>query len=103
MASDFEAIPLGGTVKLLNPQAAYCFSLTGADAAAIAAPPAPAFSSAQQAAEMVEDYWAALTRDVPFSQYASDPLIGQAAADLSKLSDYRAPKVNGQIIAEKPA
>jgi len=96
-ASDFEKIALGGSVKLANPQASYCFSLEGADAAAIASPAAPAFSSAQTAAEMVEDYWLAITRDVPFSQYSSDPLINQASADLSKLSDYRAPKVNGQI------
>jgi len=97
LMSDFEAIPLGGTSKLANPQSAYCFSLEGADAAAIGIPIPPAFSSAQMAAEMVEDYWAALTRDVPFSQYATDPLINQAAADLSKLSDYRGPKVNGKV------
>jgi len=94
---DFEAIPLGGTVKLANPQSSYCFTMSGADAAAIASPPAPAFNSAQMAGEMVEDYWYALTRDVPFSQYSSDPTIAQACADLSKLSDYRAPNVNGQI------
>jgi hypothetical protein len=94
---DFEAIPLGGTVKLANPQSSYCFTMTGADAAAIASPPAPAFNSAQTAGEMVEDYWYALTRDVPFSQYSSDPTIAQACTDLSKLSDYRAPNVNGQI------
>lgn len=93
----FESIPLGGTVKFANPQAAYCYSMVGADAGAIASPPAPTFSSAQMAGEMVEDYWAALTRDVPFSQYSNDPLINQAATDLNKLSDYRAPKVNGQV------
>jgi hypothetical protein len=95
--ADFEAIPLGGTAKFSNPQAAYCYSMEGADAAALAAPPAPAFSSAQAAAEMVEDYWQALTRDVPFSQYGTDPTIAQAVADLNKLSDYRGPKVNGQV------
>src|SRR5215469_12567390 len=95
--ADFEAIPLGGASKLSNPQAAYCYSLEGADAAALASPPPPAFSSAQAAAEMVEDYWQALTRDVPFSQYATDPTIGQAVADLNKLSAYRGPKVNGQV------
>jgi hypothetical protein len=46
---------------------------------------------------MVEDYWVALTRDIPFSQYGTDQTIAQAAADLSKLSDYRGPKVNGQV------
>jgi hypothetical protein len=97
LTSDFEAIPLGGTVKLANPQSSYCFSLEGADAHAISVPPAPAFSSAQMAAEIAEDYWYALTRDVPFSQYGTDPLINQATADLSKFSDYRAPKVKGQV------
>jgi hypothetical protein len=95
--ADFEAIPLGGAAKLSNPQAAYCYSMEGADAAALASPAPPAFASAQAAAEMVEDYWQALTRDVPFSQYGSDPTIAQAVADLSKLSDYRGPKVNGQV------
>jgi hypothetical protein len=95
--ADYEAIPLGGAVKFANPQAAYCYAMVGADAAAIASPPAPAFSSAQTAGEMVEDYWAALTRDVPFSKYSTDPLINQAAAELSKLSDYRGPKINGQV------
>jgi hypothetical protein len=95
--ADFEAIPLGGTAKFSSPQAAYCYSMEGADAAALAAPPAPAFSSAQAAGEMVEDYWQALTRDVPFSQYGTDPTIAQAARDSSKLSDFRGPKVNGQV------
>ena len=63
--ADFEAIPMGGTAKFSSPQAAYCYSMEGADAAAVAAPPAPAFSSAQAAGEMVEDYRQALTRDVP--------------------------------------
>src|SRR5215470_8437580 len=98
--ADFEAIPLGGAAKLSNPQAAYCYSLEGADAAALAAPAPPAFASAQAAGEMVEDYWLALTRDVPFSHYGTDPTIAQAAADLSKLSDYRGPKVNGQVTPE---
>jgi hypothetical protein len=100
LGSDFEAIPLGGTAKLANPQSAYCFTLEGADAAAQSIPVPPAFSSAQMAAEIAEDYWSALTRDVPFSQYASDPLINQAAADLSKFSDYRGPKVNGQVTTD---
>src|SRR5215472_8077053 len=95
--ADFEAIPLGGTAKFSSPQAAYCYSMEGADAAALATPPAPAFSSAWAAGEMVEDYWQALTRDVPFSQYRTDPTIAQAVADLNKLSDYRGPKVNGQV------
>ena len=98
--TDFESIPLGGGAKLSNPQSAYCYTLEGADAAALAAPPPPAFSSAQAAAEMVEDYWQALTRDVSFSQYASDPTIAQAVAELNKLSGYDGPKVNGQVTSD---
>lgn len=97
LTSDFEAVPLGGTTKLANPQSAYCFGMDGADTQAIPVAPAPTFSSAQMAAEIAENYWYAITRDVPFSQFASDPLINQAAADLNKFSDYRAPKVNGQV------
>ena len=33
--ADFEAIPLGGAATLSNPQAAYCYALEGADAAAV--------------------------------------------------------------------
>ncbi|HEX4803612.1 MAG TPA: hypothetical protein VFV14_08880, partial [Myxococcaceae bacterium] len=33
--ADFEAIPLGGTAKFSSPQAAYCYSMEGADAAAL--------------------------------------------------------------------
>jgi hypothetical protein len=95
--ADFDAVPLGGTAKLANPMASYCFSLEGADGQAIPVPPAPAFNSAQVAAEIAETYWYAITRDVPFSQYASDALIAQAAADLSKFSDYRGPKIGGQV------
>lgn len=95
--TDYEAIPLGGTAKLANPQGAYCFAMEGADGQAVGIPAPPAFSSAQMAAEIGEDYWAALTRDVPFSQYDTDPTINQAAADLSKFSAYRGPKVNGQV------
>ena len=49
LESDFEAIPLGGTLKLSNPQSAYCFNLESTDPHASFAPPAPAFNSPQRA------------------------------------------------------
>src|SRR5205823_5138479 len=84
----FDAIPMGGDLKLVNPQAAFCFGLEGADALTIAVPPPPSFRSAEQAAEAVELYWKALIRDVPFAHYDDDPVIARAAADMSKLSAY---------------
>ncbi len=95
--ADFEAIPLGGQAKLAGPQSAFAFLLEGADSGSLATPPPPAFSSAEMAGEMAEMYWYALARDVPFARYATDPLIGQAAADLSRLSDFRGPKAAGAV------
>jgi hypothetical protein len=81
--ADFDAITLGGTRKLVNPQAGLAFDLQGADGHAMAAPPAPAFASDEMAAEIVENYWMALLRDVPFDEYesaSSGPNEAQAAA-----------------------
>ncbi len=88
----FEAIPLGGLVKFANPQAAYAFELEGDDPHQLDMIAPPAFSSAWTAGEMVELYWQALTRDVPFSAYDSHPLTIAAAIDLSRCSDFRGPK-----------
>jgi hypothetical protein len=56
-----EKLELGGGLKLVNPQAGLCFGLEGADSHhfGIAAP--PSFGSAEQAGEMTELYWQALT------------------------------------------
>ena len=99
---DFEAIPMGSSPgvlrrKLVNPQAALAFDLEGADSHALAVPPAPAFSSLEQVGEIVESYWMSLTRDVPFSDYATNPLTVAAMDDLSALSDFRGPKFQGQV------
>ena len=64
--AEFEAIPMIGGLKLADPQAAYCFEMEGADSHRLGMFPAPAFSSAWAADEMVELYWRALLRDVPF-------------------------------------
>jgi membrane-associated phospholipid phosphatase len=87
---DFELVPTG-KVKLANPQAALAFNLIGPDPAAIACPPAPRFASAEQAAEMVELYWQALTRDLPFAEYGSQQLAARAAAELDALGRRAAP------------
>jgi membrane-associated phospholipid phosphatase len=95
--ADFEAIPLGGSSKLTSPLAAFAFELEGADSHALTMRVAPAFNSAEEASEMAEVYWQALTRDVPFGQYATDPLTMAAATDLSTFSDFRGPKQGSQV------
>lgn len=86
--ANFEAIIIGGTVKLGNPQGAYAYELEGGDSHYFGIPAPPAFSSEEEGGEMAEDYWQALTRDVPFSHYALNPLTTMAAADLSQFSNY---------------
>ena len=96
--ADFDAIPLGGTVKLTNPQSGLAFDMQGPDAHALVQPPAPAFASRQQAAEISENYWMALLRDIPYSQYATNPIANAAAADLSLYgSDFKGPKNGGAV------
>lgn len=89
----FEAIPLGGSARLANPQAAYRFELTGADGNGVRIRPAPAFASAETAAEMAEVYWKALCRDVPFANFGSSPLVAAAIADLGAFTH----KVGGSV------
>ncbi len=96
---DIEQIPMGSPDrKLVNPCAGAAFDLQGVDSHHVAIPAAPSIQSAETAGEMVELYWAALMRDVPFTQYESDSTAAAAAADLSKLTAFKGPKTNGQVI-----
>jgi hypothetical protein len=96
-AADFEAIPCRGEIRLVNPQAAYAFALEGPDSHTLTLPDPPAFDSAECAAEACELYWQALSRDVPFAEYANDETIAAAAAELSKLPAYEWVKQSGQV------
>jgi hypothetical protein len=98
--ASFNAIPLGGTVKLANPQAAYSYTLEGADSHVHGMPAAPALNSAWCAGEMTEVYWRAWTRDIAFTDYGSNINIAAAAQDLSLLSDFRGPKSFGSVTTE---
>jgi hypothetical protein len=89
--SDFENIVVGTSgggpnSKLNGPQVALAFDLQGLDSHATVIPPAPRIDSAQTAAEQVEHYWAALVADVPFTQYSTNALVGQAVADMNNMS-----------------
>ena len=91
--SDFAAIIVGtpgggGNSKLNGPQGAIAFDLEGMDSHATVIPPAPSVASAQTAAELVEHYWGAILRDVPFSEYATNVLVGQAIDDLNAMSFF---------------
>jgi hypothetical protein len=87
-------------VGLNDPQAAYALDLAGTDGYATALPPPPAFASRAMAAEMVELYWLALTRDVPFRHYGEHSLIRSAAADLNACGGLIGPGPNGGVTAQ---
>lgn len=92
----FEQIPMGGPVRLTSPQAGYAFDLEGSDSFSMIQPPAPAFASREDAAEISENYWMALLRDVPFTEYSSNPIAAAAAADLTLYgADFKGPKDAG--------
>ncbi|WP_105614774.1 vanadium-dependent haloperoxidase [Vallitalea okinawensis] len=96
----FETIPLGGSRKLANPQASYAYDLMGPDSHHLTMMIPPTFNSAWRVGEMAEDYWSALTRDIAFTNYDTSCLTIQAAADLSKFSDFRGPKENGVVTTQ---
>ncbi len=100
---DFERVPMGDTqVQFKNPQAGLTYALEGVDPAHCYQPPAPAFASAEIAGEIAENYWMALTRDVFFLDYDSNPLTNAAAADLTKFSDFRGPRFRPARLTARP-
>jgi membrane-associated phospholipid phosphatase len=97
---DFENIIMGGGTKLTNPQAGLAFEMEGPDSHALIQRPAPAFSSAEEASEIAENYWMAMSRDIPFADYETSPLVQDAARDLSRFSDFKGPKAGGQVTSK---
>ncbi|KZL49887.1 phosphoesterase [Nodularia spumigena CENA596] len=97
---DFEAIILDKGRKLTNPQAGLGFDLQGPDGHAITIPPAPRIDSPLNSGEMAEIYWMALLRDINFIDFNKNALVQEAAADLSKFSDFDGPKVGASVTPE---
>ena len=91
-ASDFEAIQLGGTLKLSNPQSSYAYCLEGADSHVGVTAMPPTYAGNEQGSEMAENYWMALARDVAFADYDTDATIAAAVADLGTFPNYQGPQ-----------
>lgn len=99
--SNFNKIQIGqGVYKLANPQASLVYTLSGNDSWINTMSAAPSFQSRETAGEMVELYWTALTRDVPFNEFATDATVAAAVADLNTLTNFKGPKTNGVVTPE---
>jgi hypothetical protein len=108
---DFEHIITGGSRTQNGPMAGIAFALEGTDGVQfgnapcpdnqinqVVVPPAPALASAAYGTELIEMYWAALLRDVAFTDYASNPIAAQAAAELTNQPTYSGPRnSSGQV------
>ncbi len=86
-SANFDQIPMGGNRRLVNPQSGMAYDIEGKDAQGFYIPPAPAFSSRENAAEIAENYWMALLRDVSVNEYSNNPIANAAAADLNLFGD----------------
>jgi hypothetical protein len=88
----FDAVPAGGKGQLAGPLSPLQFQIAGSDSPDAKSPFTPtSVASAGGAAELVELYWEAYLRDVPFINYGSNPLVAQAVADMNKLSAFGGP------------
>lgn len=96
--ADFDQIPLGGTLRFTSPQSGLAYDIQGMDAFSFVQPPPPAFASRELAAEIAENYWMSLLRDVPFDEYAINQIAADAAADLNLFgADFKGPKTGGVV------
>lgn len=94
---DFERVPLAGSRRLVNPMCGLAFDTEGWDPHQLVQPPAPRLDSAEAAGEMVELYWMALLRDIPFLAWENRPIVQRAADELSALTDFRGPRQGGRV------
>ncbi len=89
----FDAVPRGGPGQLIGPLSPLEFQVQGVDSpGGLSDIVPPSVASAAGAAEMVEIYWEAYLRDVPFADYGANPLVAAGVADMNKLLDYAGPK-----------
>ncbi len=85
--AEFEQIPMGGNRRLVNPQSGMAYDMEGKDSQGFHIPPAPAFASRENAAEIAENYWMAILRDVAVEEYSNSPIARAAVADLNLFGD----------------
>ncbi|MEK7831068.1 MAG: phosphoesterase, partial [Acidobacteriota bacterium] len=98
-----EALTMGAPPasrrKFVNPQGGLSVEMEGADPRKLSQPAAPKFDSAEIAAEITENYWMALLRDVAFESYDTSALADDAAVEMTSFSsEFKGPNdTNGKV------
>lgn len=92
-AGDREKTPR----PLVQPETAWTYLPSGRSTATLRIATPPAFDDPEAGAEMVELYWRALTRDVPFREYDESDLVAGAASELDSLDAYNGPGAAGTV------
>ncbi|CAN0233495.1 unnamed protein product, partial [Ectocarpus fasciculatus] len=80
-----DQVPSGASArgaKLINPLGGTAHQVDGADSDNVFITTPDGVLSEELAAQMAEVYWMALTRDIPFSEFATNSLIRAAAGEL---------------------
>jgi hypothetical protein len=76
---------LEGSRKMVNPMAGWSKDLQISDPCCFKSPPPPRIDSAGAGAELVELYWMAVLRDVPFAAWASNADVQTAVTEMDQL------------------
>ncbi len=94
-AAALATIPFAGVAgnALVNPAASFDLPITrDRRSATFALAPPPQVRGAVTAAELVELYWAALLRDIPWADFGTSPLVAAACAELTGLKSFHGPR-----------
>ena len=103
--SDWEAVIIGGTVTFNGPQGAYAYDLEAMDSVQfgnapgigdpngpVLVPPFDQVTSSLYGTQLIEEYWAAMLRDVAFTDFVNNGTAAAAATELGAQTDYRGPR-----------
>ena len=97
-SSKLAQLKLGGTLKLVDPSAAWSNDIVGACPNTYRYSRQPSLYSNYIAAEMTELYCMSLARDIPFSQYLTSSIISDCCGYLNALKEYH--PVEGKVTSD---
>lgn len=104
--TSFDALTRGGSRKLIDPQGALAFEMSGGGPMCNNMPAAPAMNTPQAASEMSEVFEKTLLRDIPF--YEIENLTGANVSSINRAvttlrnfgTNFQGPKIGSQVTSK---